>query len=273
MFLQGNTTKGNKTTSLYQVEDTITFQLSNSNFTSKASYDLHWGKSSQYSNQIILNRSNFKIDDKEVEKKFPKISNLYFASLFPLPLTYHEGNYRVAQFNDIAKRIMENDQVLTTNYTGDGLEYIREQFLENVKNQTALQNLLEQLPWYQIINISAAPKFKKETIPFQWNLAGLGTIACKGNYQLDAIENKTTITLQYTNELLLIQLIEKYCTENEISISLSENEFIEANFTMQTQYNESLTAILKSTAQIKIALGEKFNYTQNVNLILSPTNN
>jgi hypothetical protein len=273
MFLQGNTTKENKTTSLYEVEDTITFQLGENNFTSKATYDLHWGKSSQYSNQIILNRSNFKIDDKEVEKKFPKISNLYFSSLFPLWLTYHEGNYRVAQFNDIAKRMMENDLTIRNNFSGDGLDYIRKQFMEKVKNQTALQNFLELLPLYQIINISTAPKFKKETIPFQWNLAGLGPIACVGDFKLDSVDNKMLTTLQYTNEALLMEMIEKYSFDNEIQISFDENDFIEATFKLETQYNESLTAILESTAEIKISMGDKFNYKQNFNLTLSPANN
>lgn len=273
MFLQGNTTKENKTTSLYEVEDTITFQLGENNFTSKATYDLHWGKSSQYSNQIILNRSNFKIDDKEVEKKFPKISNLYFSSLFPLWLTYHEGNYRVAQFNDIAKRMMENDLTIRNNFSGDGLDYIREQFMEKVKNQTALQNFLELLPLYQIINISTAPKFKKETIPFQWNLAGLGPIACVGDFELNSVDNKMNVTLKYTNEALIMKLVENYISDNEILMTFSENEFPEISFNMETLYNDNFNGIQKSTAELAISIGEKFKYKQNFFLTLSPTNN
>lgn len=273
MFLKDNTTIVNKPTSLHEVEDTITFQLGDKDYTSTASYFIHIGKSKDFNNQIVLDRSNFKIDDKEVEKKFPKISNLYFSSIFPLRLTYHEGNYRVAEYKETAKRIMENDQILRSNYSGDGFEYIREQFLNRVINQTEFQKFIEQLPVYQILNICAAPKFKKEQVNFQWNIAGIGVVDGTGDFKLNIAENKMSVTLKHINTALIMELVENYISENEILLSFGENEFPEINFNIETTYNDSLNGIQKASAEFMITIGEKFNYTQKFYLTLSPTNN
>ncbi|MCL9805315.1 hypothetical protein NAT51_07270 [Flavobacterium amniphilum] len=273
MLLNNNTTKETKSASLYEVEDTITFQLGESNYTSKASYQLHIGKSREYNNQIVLNRANFKIDGKEPEKKFPKISSRYFSSIFPLVLTYHEGNYTVAEYKEAAKRIMENDLVLKNDYSGDGFEYIREQFLNRVKNQSEFQKFIELLPVYQILNMSAAPKFKKEQISFKWNIAGMDVVDGIADFKLDTVESKMKVSLKNTNEGFIMEMIEKYITENGILMSFSENEFPEISFNAETFYNDTLNEIKYSNAEFKISFGGKFKYKQNFYLTLSPTNN
>ncbi|MEO8516564.1 MAG: hypothetical protein ABI426_07470 [Flavobacterium sp.] len=269
-----NKTKENKIASLYEVEDTITFQLGENNYTSKGSYYIHLEKNPQSQNQIILNRSSFRIDDKEVEKKFPKISNLYFSSIFPLILTHHDGNYLIAEFKETAKRIMEHDQNIRNNYSGDGLEYIREQFLNRVKNQTDFKDFIEQLPLYQILNISASPKFKKEQFHFKWNIAGLGIIEGIGNFKLTSETNKMNFILDQTDKTHFIELLENYIEENSILTPLNKDlDIPEIYFSMQTTYSDSLSSILNAKAELQITIGEKFKYNQTFFLTLSPTNN
>ena len=273
MFLMENKTKENKITSLYEVEDTILFQLGENKYASKGSYFIHLEKREQFNNQIIVNRSAFKIDDKEVEKKFPKISNLYFSSVFPLILTYHEGNYLIAEYKETAKRIMEHDQNIRSNYSGNGLEHIRDQFLAKVKNQTDFQRFIEPLPIYQVLNISATPKFKKEQSNFKWNIAGLGIIDGNGKFELDSETNKMNFILEQTDKSYLMELLMNYISENEISMSFNENENPEINFTIETIYNDSLNSIQNAKAELQITVGEKFKYAQTFFLTLSPKNN
>ena len=273
MFLNGNKTIETSTAFLYEVEDLIIFQLGENKYTSKASAVIHLGRNEHYKNQIILNRTGFKIDDKEVEKKFPKISNLYFSSVFPLILTYHEGNYLVAEFKETAQRIMENDLILRSNYSGDGFEYIRDEFLNKVKNQNVYQQLIEQLPVYQVLNMSAFPKFKKEEFPFKWNIAGLGVIEAIGNFRLDSEENKISIVLKNINEVFIKEMVEDYILENKILLSFAEDEFPEISFDLETTYLDSLNSIQNSKVELMISIGEKFRYTQNFLLTLSPKNN
>lgn len=272
MFLKENIIKDNKTASFYEVEDVITFQLGKNNYSSKASYCIHLEKSKLYSNQIILNRIDFKIDDKEVEKKFPKISNLYFSSIFPLLLTHQEGNYSVAQYNETAKRIMENDLVIRNNYSGDGLDYIREQFLKKVKNQTEFQKFIEELPFYQVLNISAYNKFQKEQFNFQWNIAGLGVIHGIGQFNLNAEENKIRFILKQTEISFIMQLIENYISENGILLSFNDTEIPEISFNLTTLYEDSFNIIQNSKTELLISVGEKFKYTQNFYLTQVPLN-
>ncbi|WP_136668422.1 hypothetical protein [Flavobacterium sp. H122] len=268
MFLKENIIKENKTTSLYEAEDTITFQLGENSYSSKGTYQLHLDRSRLYSNQIILNRSNFKIDDREVEKKFAKISSLYFSSVFPLILTHHQGNYHIAEYKETAKRIMENDVAMQNKYNGDGLEYIREQFLDKVKNQTGFQKFIEQLPFYQVLNISAHPKFKKEQVGFKWNVAGLGVIEGTGEFRLNAEENKAVFILMQTDTAHIMQLIENYTVENEMVLTFNESEIPEISFKMTTVYDHSYSNIQNSRAELLISIGEKFKYTQNFYLTL-----
>lgn len=273
MFTIGTKTAENKITSLYEVEDTIQFQLKDIAYSSKAGYNIHLEKNAQFKNQILLNRSGFKIDDKEVEKKFPKISNLYFSSLFPMLLTYHEGNYLIAEYKETVKRIMEHDQHIRSNFTGDGLDYIRDQFLNTVKNQTVFQRFLEQMPIYQVLNISAYPNHKKNPCRFKWNIAGLGVIEGEGIFKFDNAEKKMNFSSESMNEAYFIELLEKYLFENEIIMSLSIEDDIDMSFAMEAFYNDALTSIVAATAELTISVNDKFKYNQNFVLTSSQTNN
>jgi hypothetical protein len=71
-------------------------------------------------NEILINRTNLKINNQEIDTKFLEVSNTYMEALFPLVCVVQKYSLVIQNIDEIRKRIQKADIDVHNIYSGDG---------------------------------------------------------------------------------------------------------------------------------------------------------
>lgn len=182
----------------YQVKHTINYKLFDKIYDVACTYKIELEKLENYNFRIILTRSNFKLNDKKIEAKFEKIAHAYNDALFPIVFDVNEGNFALANYNEISKRLELKDAALQLKHEGPGFDFIREDFLQKVaKDGYAMAEYIYSFGLIKIILLCLGKTENNNNYEFHWQAYPLEyNLFWKGKKTFDTESN----ILQYEAE-------------------------------------------------------------------------
>ncbi len=255
------------TSNYYEVGHNVTLKMGQSIYKTAATFNIFIKKLDSLKYDIFLDRSNFKINDQEVEAKFIALSQHYFNCLFPLRFKIQENKLAVVNFTEVMTRITEKDLELKNDYDHDSLNTIRQQFLAQVDTASKLQHFVSSLSIVQTIALSLQRFVQNPNAHIQWQLPGLLPIDFKIVTQNN--ENKTTYKGENKNKTLFVNQLNDYNQKNKLKIIPHNDEILfTAIFNQSINYQSDTLGFNNSQTTVKTSLGDYFDYQENISLLV-----
>jgi hypothetical protein len=149
----------------------------------KATYDIVLKAKSTQKNEVEVTRLKFAVNDKAIANKFPMISNFYFESIFPLKFILIGDVLKLSNFKEIQKSVAKTDNILKEKYNGEGLEYIRGQFLDQIETEEKAEQFMSSLSIINCLNLSLKRFSIGNLVDFNWKIPTVGKLKFELNPQ------------------------------------------------------------------------------------------
>ena len=246
----------------FEVTNEITLKIADAFQKATATYDLVFKRKHEDQCDVEITRLKFLVNQEKVVNKFPMLSNEYFDCLFPLQFKIENDSLVVSNYKAIKERIAKKDHFLTNKYTGEGIDYIRSQFLKQVEDEKATQRFIYSIGILNCLNLTLKRFGKQTPIAFNWNLPSLGSI----EWHLDKSE-ATADTIEYSADAIdkeaCIALVNTYFLAHRLEKSIvEEGETVTGLFSMQIDYENNVLNVLQATTNSKISVGNNFEYEE-----------
>jgi hypothetical protein len=251
------------TSNYYEVKNEIKLKLGEGFYSNISTFNLFIKKLNSLKYDIFLDRSNFKVNGEEIEKKFSLLSHEYFSCIFPLRFSIRANKLVVINFKEVMARITEKNLDLKEDYDGDGLDYIRQQFLDQVDTSDKLQIFVSSLSIVKIIELSLQRFTENPTIDLQWQMPGVYPldfkIAIQGN------DNMVTYKSENKSKALFVSQLNVYNQENNLIIipDTDQSPFV-ATFNQTVNYEGDTLGFNDSQTIIKTSLDNYYDYEENI---------
>jgi hypothetical protein len=254
------------TSNYYEVKNEIKLKLGEGFYSNISTFNLFIKKLNSLKYDIFLDRSNFKVNGEEIEKKFSLISHEYFSCIFPLRFSIRGNRLVVINFKEVMARIAEKDLDLKEDYDGDGLDYIRQQFLDKVDTSDKLQIFVSSLSIIKVIELSLQRFAENPDNNIQWQMPGLSNTDFK--IAIENNDNKVTYKAENKDKALFISQLNVYNQENKFKIITDNDQspFI-ATFNQTVNYEGDTLGFNDSQTIIKTSLDNYFDYEENISLL------
>ena len=269
-FHMPNNNITNQLTSNYlQIVQEINLKIEDSTNKAKATFDIFIKKEMFKKYDIEVNRTNFLINEIEIENKFSSVSNHYFSCLFPIQFKINEENKLVVtNFDDIDSRIKLKDLFFSESMDGEGLKHIRDQFFEQTSTNEKIQFLISSLGIIKIIELSLQRYEQNPAIDIIWSVPIIGNTYWETQIKKNIQNNSITFVSENTNKKIVLENLQKYCQEQELNsvFGYQESEIF-ATFETTINYLPNLVTIEDSQTQINIKIGNLFEYQEITTLV------
>nr|WP_294788764.1 hypothetical protein [uncultured Flavobacterium sp.] len=250
----------------FRVLHTINYKLFDKIYDVVNTYDVEINQSVDRELRLELDRHNFRINDNKIDKKFEKIAHEYNKTLFPVLFDVKEGNFSLANYNEISKRIARKDEELRLKHEGPGFDYIRNGFLEKVAKDG--YDMAKYFYSFGLIRILLLCLEKTENNPdynFHWEAIPIASDVFWNGKKEFGLESKI---LKYKGESLGTQeLFEKikgcgnaYQYPEKVT---DEESVIATTIKHETEYITTALDFEFSETEIKIS-NSYFNYGENI---------
>ncbi len=253
------------TSNYYEVKNEIKLKLGQGVYSNISTFNLFIKKLNSLKYDIFLDRSNFKVNGEEIEKKFSLLSHEYFSCIFPLRFSIRSNKLVVINFKEVMSRITEKDLDLKEDYDGDGLDYIRQQFLTKVDTSEKLQIFVSSLSIVKIIELSLQRFTENPTIDLQWQMPGVYPLDFK--IAMQSNDNRVTYKSENKSKALFVSQLNVYNQIHDLKIipDTDESPFI-AIFNHSVDYEEDTLGFNASQTIIKTSLDNYYDYQENISL-------
>ena len=246
----------------FEVTNKITLKIADACHKATATYDLVFKRKYEDQCDVEITRLKFLVNQEKVVHKFPMLSNEYFDCLFPLQFKIEYDNLVVSNYKAIKERIAKKDHFLTNKYTGEGIDYIRSQFLKQLEDEKATQRFIASIGILNSLNLTLQRFGKQTPIAFNWNIPSIGSI----KWHLDKVE-ATADTIEYHTDAIdkevCVALVNTYFLVHRLErSSVEEGETVTGLFSMQIDYESNVLNVLQSTTNTKISVGNNFEYEE-----------
>lgn len=265
-----NNNSTNLLTSNYlQVVQEINLKIDDSINKAIASFDIFLKKETLKKYDIEVNKTNFLINEKEIENKFSSLSNHYFSCLFPIQFKINEENKLiVTNFDDIDSRIKLKDLFFSETMDGEGLKHIRDQFFEQTNTNEKIQFLISSLGIIKIIEFSLQRFSQNPSLNATWAVPIIGNTHWETQIKKDNKNNSISFVSEKTDNKILLENLRKYEQEQELKFILEHQELeIFATFVTEINYIPNLISIADSRTQVNIKIGNSFEYQEITTLV------
>ena len=128
----------------FEVRNEIDVKMGENDFKAFSTYDIFMKKTPNENYDLLVDRLKFKVNGETIQNKFSKVSDHYFKCIFPIKFSISD-ELKVANYEEITQRINEKDQQLQDEMQGEGLQYIRSQFIESTNTPEKLEQLILSL--------------------------------------------------------------------------------------------------------------------------------
>jgi hypothetical protein len=260
----------NQLTSNYlQIVQEINLKIEDSTNKAKATFDIFIKKEAFKNYDIEVNRTNFLINEKEIENKFSSVSNHYFSCLFPIQFKINEENKLVVtNFDDIDSRIKLKDLFFSESMDGEGLKHIRDQFFEQTSTNEKIQSLISSLAIIRIIELSLERYTQNPAMKVSWVVPIISNTHWETQIKKDNQNNRISFFSENTDKKIVLENLEKYCKEQELnSVFDNQESEIFATFETTINYIPNLVTIKDSQTQVNIKIGDLFEYQEITTLV------
>lgn len=230
----------------------------------KVSYDLVFKKKDY--DIVEINRLKFKVNEKEIENIFSLLSHLYFENIFPLQFKIVKDNLELANYKEIKERVNKIDVSLKEKYKGEGYEYIRSSFLQQIDDERKANEFIKAIGFVNIINLTLKRYDLISNFDFKWKIPAVGFTFWKLKLEKDRINKIIFKSKEVDKEQFLIDL-NKYRVQNKYDIiEKSEGLILENEFLTTVNYEEHTLNIMESNTKCKIRLGKYFEYEEVISI-------
>jgi len=248
----------------FSVTHAINFDLFEKKSAATSTYEAAFKQVKSNDFRIEVKRSDFKVNDKEIETKFESVAYEYNKALFPVLFDVIDGSFSLANYNEIAARIELTDAELRFKHDGPGFQYIRNQFLENVsKDGYTMSQHFFSFGLMKVIMLCLQETEKYEDYQFQWEIIPLETtLFCDGNTVFSSEQNVLQYSGQANSTNALFDQITAYGIRNKFIQEPTEAQaFITTTITNKTQFINTKLDFEFSETEVKIN-NSHFNYQE-----------
>lgn len=252
-------------TSTYTLEEKSFLKIGEQDHESALSYNLYIETSEGEKQNIIINRTNLKVNGEKINTRFLEVANQYIEALFPLECSIEKFRLKIINLSEIKRRIKEEDQKITDQYSGDGIDHIRNQFFNATETDQKLSDFIKQLNCMKVLNLGMQKFEKKQDYFLKWNILPIGFSQWKGSINFSIEQNKLHLEPKIENAQEIMDKIIHYIQKHDYQVDFDEeNVELFADFQHQVQYSGRTGRIKTAQTEVCIDIKDKFYYQQQV---------
>jgi len=248
----------------FKILHTINHELFDRKLESQCTYEI---EIVVYSNsRIEIKRKKFKVNDKKVTSKFENIAHTYNDVLFPVLFEIRGGNFFLANYNEISKRLIHTDKELKLKHEGAGLEYIRAAFFEKAaKDCCAMVNYMHSFGLISILRLCLEKPENNNDYHFSWHVLPLDTeVFWKGRKSFNPESNILQYKGESNKDKALFNVVKTAGNNYQYPDKVTDEEsVITATIKHETQYKTTQFDFTISETEIKIN-NSYFKYRENL---------
>lgn len=249
----------------FEVSNEIGLKIGEVDSNAKATYELVFKRKRNENHDIELTRLKFLINQKEIVNKFSNISNAYFECLFPMQFVIVNDTLDLSNYKEIKKRIEKTDEFLTNKYKGEGLNYIRKEFLDKVATELEMKQFVNSLNIVKIFNLTLNRFLENVVSEFNWTIPAIGNSL----WNLKKIEDENeavSFSSKQLNDKEFISSLNNYFIKNNLTSLATDEEIIESDFSTNIIYESTNLNIKELNNNCKIKVGKFFEYKENITI-------
>lgn len=254
-------------TSTYSVTDKSKIRIGEEEYESLLTYSLFVKTEEDPGLNISINRTNFKVNQQKIDTKFLEIPNRYMEALFPLQCTMDHFRLQITNLPQIHKRIKEEDKKISEQYSGEGTDHIRTQFLTATETDEKLSEFIKQLHFMKVFNLGIQKFEQKQNYFLRWNILPVSYSEWKGNISYTKETNRLYFEPKIDNAQDMMDAIIHYVHRHEYHLDFDEETLpLYADFNHLVNYTGKTGRISDSQTHICIDVENKFYYEQTITL-------
>lgn len=254
-------------TSTYSIQDKCVLKIGEQEYETLLTYTIYIGKGQISGYDVSIERSNFKVNNEKVDTKFLGIANKYTEALFPLRCTIKDYRLFITNISEINQRIDKTDKEILNAYRGEGVEHIRKNFLDAVKDEEHLRDFLKQLHIMKIFSLGIQKFEKINTYQMDWNILPIGRATWKGEIKYDKAKNSLHYEPKILNAQEIMNKIIHYIHKHEYYVNIDkENVGLYADLVHNVKYTGETGRMKSSETTICIEVENIFLYQQTITL-------
>lgn len=252
-------------TSTYLVKDQCTVKIGAEQHDGNLSYTLYVKKGEKNPEEIIIDRTNIKVNNQDIDTKFLTVANQYMEALFPLVCIIEKYRLVIQNTDEIRNRIQKTDMDIHDLYSGEGIDHIQTQFFAAIQTDEKLIQFISQLHCMRVLEYSLQ-KFNPDTrYGTLWKVIPVGTTAWKGEIRYRKDHNILSFEPKINNAQDMMDDIIRYIHRHEYNVSFDEETLpLYADFQNNIQYTGETGRIRKAENRVCIEAGEKFYYQHTI---------
>lgn len=249
----------------FEVRNEVSIKMGENDFQAFSTYDIFMKKTEDENYDLLIDRLKFRVNGAEIENKFSKVSDDYFKCIFPIKFEVVENQLQLVNYAEINKRIAEKDEQLQNNMEGEGLAYIRSQFLESTNTPEKLQQLILSLGIVKIINISLQRYSPEKTIFLEWTAPIIGKTFWKTPNDLSNQNLEGNYSYENNSHDKLLEFFNQYRIENKLE-KIKENVSVRSNLKHEMNYVNDSFFFSESKTEVSIKIENYLNYEETITL-------
>lgn len=252
-------------TSTYSVTDKSMVRIGEEEYESLLTYNLFVKTEEDQNFDVSINRTNFKVNQQKIDTKFLEISNRYMEALFPLQCTMDHFRLQITNLLQIHKRIKEEDRKISEQYSGEGTDHIRTQFLTATETDEKLSEFIKQLHFMKVLHFGIQKFEQKQDYFMSWNILPIGYSEWKGNIRYSKEINQLHFEPKIDNPQEMMDTIINYVHRHEYHLDFDEETLpLYADFNHLVNYTGKTGRMTDSETHICIEVENKFYYEQQI---------
>ncbi|MBB6369168.1 hypothetical protein [Chryseobacterium shigense] len=250
-------------TSTYSVIDKSLVRIGEQEYESLLTYNLFVKTEEDLDFDISINRTDFKVNQQKIDTKFLEISNQYMEALFPLGCNIENYTLKIINLNDIKERILKEDSKIRDQYSGEGVNHIRSQFLTATETDEKLSEFINQLHFMKVLNLGIQKFKQKQGYFLKWNILPICYSEWKGNISYSTDTNSLHFEPKIDNAQEIMDEIINYVHTHEYNLDFEEENLpLYADFNHLVNYTGKTGRMASSETHICIEVKNKFYYQQ-----------
>ncbi|MBV8326119.1 hypothetical protein [Chryseobacterium sp.] len=254
-------------TSTYWVQDQCTLKIGKEQYDAKLSYTLYIEQGKKDSDEMIINRTNLKVSDQEIDTKFLEVANSYMEALFPLICTIEKYSLSIQNIDEIRKRIQKTDVAIHDIYSGDGIDHIQAQFFEAIQTDEKLLHFIRQLHFMKILEYGLQKFNPKRPYETSWKVLPIGTADWIGETRYQKEQNTLSFEPKIDNAQDMMNDIIRYIHKHDYHVSFDEETLpLYADFQHNISYTGKTGRMKKAETHVCIETEDKFYYQHSITI-------
>ncbi|WP_326983280.1 hypothetical protein VUJ46_01660 [Chryseobacterium sp. MYb264] len=254
-------------TSTYTVNDECLVRIGTEEYEAKLSYTLYIEPDQKETDQMSINRTNFKVNGQKIDTKFLGVANDYMEALFPILCKISKYQLSIENISEIRKRIQKTDVAVHEIYSGEGIDHIQTQFFAAIQTDDKLKHFIGQLHFMKMLEYGLQkfnPNHQYET---SWKVLPIGITEWKGNTQYQKEKNTLSFEPKIDNAQELMNRIIRYIHRYDYPVGFEEETLpLYADFQNNISYTGKTGRIEKAETYVCVEAEKKFYYQHTITI-------